>query len=88
MDDIVLNGQVTVNEFRRIGGIGMDTADFCRSQKNILRSFFPEKHLCFSLAFQIQLGMVTRNKVAEAAGCNSPKDCRACKTSMTGNING
>ena len=42
IDDVGLDGQVVVNELRRIGRVGQDAADFCRSQEDVVRTVLLE----------------------------------------------
>lgn len=77
MDDVVLNLKVHVDEFRRVSIVGMNTADFRRSEEHIFRLLALEEFLDGCLVNQVKLVMRSRNNIPESFVLQSTHKGRA-----------
>jgi hypothetical protein len=64
VNDIGLDNQIIVNELRRIGFVGPDSAYLGSGKENILGLFLFKKTFHICLALQIQLSVGTSNEVS------------------------
>jgi hypothetical protein len=64
--DIGLDHQVLIDEFSRIGVIGMDTASLSGSEEDVFRFFLGEEIRHCLLVDEIQLGMGPGDEVCVA----------------------
>ena len=65
MNNIILNGQILPDEFRRIRVVGMNAANLGRSNENILRPFIFKKTSHRRLIGKIKITMGTGNDIGE-----------------------
>jgi hypothetical protein len=83
VNDIGLDNQIIIDELRRIGFVGPDSAYLGRGKENILGLFLFKKTFHICLAFQIKLSVGTNNEVGVPLSLQLPVQRRTNKPSVT-----
>jgi len=86
MDDIVLYLQVVEDELGRVRCVGVNSADFCGGEEDILGPFVCKELLNFMLILQLKLGMRPADDIGEPFRLQCAHDRGADQAFMTGDV--
>ena len=81
------NGKIDIDEFRRRVLVGLDAADLCRSEENVLRTLRLEILKHCTLVGQIQFSMAGAEQIIIATGAQPTFDRGTNQSGMPGHQN-
>ena len=84
VDDVHLNLQVAEDEFGRIGIVGVNAADLCRGEEDILRLFIGKEDFDRMLIGKIELTAILEQQIIESLCPEFADKGRADKAVMAG----
>jgi len=86
VNNIGLNDKIIVDEFSRVGIVGVDASDLGCGQENVFWSLTLEKILYILLDFKIQLLMGAQDEVFVSLRLETSKDSRANEACVASHI--
>ena len=86
MEDVVLNGEILVDEVGAVGVVGMDAADTGGGHEDVVGLFGLEEVEGGALVEQVELLPGTNKEIGVAGRLQAAQDGRTHHTAMAGDI--